>query len=137
MLSIIIPVLNEAAVLGPALDALLAQSGDYEVVVVDGGSGDGTAEIARRYPVTLVQKPATAPRGFGLQNTLGAAAARGYVLLFLHVDVRLPDGAVGLVQSALADPSSVGGGFLPTFAGAGAGLDRVTLGVIERVWRTR
>jgi len=137
MISIVIPVLDEAAIVGEALARLLSQPGDYEVVVVDGGSDDPTPEIVAGFPVTLVRRPAGAPRGFGFQSNLGAETARGDVLLFLHVDVRLPAGAIGLVQAALAAPGVVGGGFLPTFGGAGSGLDRLTLGGIERVWRAR
>ena len=46
MISIIVPVLNEVAIVGAALETLLRQAGDYEVIVVDGGSDDGTCDVA-------------------------------------------------------------------------------------------
>jgi hypothetical protein len=58
-------------------------------------------------------------------------------VLFLHADVQLPDGAVALVEHALADRRIVGGGFLPAFAGERPGVARISLGVVERVWQAR
>src|SRR4051812_36508689 len=107
MISIVIPVLNEAAIVGEALSALLRQRGSFEVLVVDGGSDDGTAALVSQFPVTLIRRSAQAPRGFGYQSNLGAARAQGDVLLFLHVDVGLPDGAIELVEAALRDPGVV------------------------------
>jgi len=76
--------------------------------VVDGGSRDGTDTLAReRSGVRLV----TAPRGRGPQLDAGARAARGRVLLFLHADARLPDGAVDLIRRTLAVPGVVAGAF--------------------------
>jgi rSAM/selenodomain-associated transferase 2 len=76
-------------------------------VVVDGGSGDGTADLARAAGARVL----TAPRGRGPQLNAGAAAARGDVLLFLHADVTLPADAPAWVARALADPRAVAGAF--------------------------
>jgi rSAM/selenodomain-associated transferase 2 len=77
-------------------------------VVVDGGSHDGTIESARRVPdVTAL----VSARGRAVQMNAGARAARGRVLLFLHADTWLPDGALAAVDDALADPAVVGGRF--------------------------
>jgi rSAM/selenodomain-associated transferase 2 len=97
-LSIIIPVLNEAAEIEAALNTLtpLRQRG-AEVAVVDGGSTDGSAELAR----PLADRVLTAPRGRATQMNAGAAAASGDVLLFLHVDTRLPDDADRLIADGL------------------------------------
>jgi len=77
-------------------------------VLVDGGSRDGTIEIARRVPdVTAL----VSPRGRAIQMNAGARAAHGRVLLFLHADTWLPDGALAAVGDALADPAVVGGRF--------------------------
>jgi rSAM/selenodomain-associated transferase 2 len=107
-LSIVVPVLNEAANVEPLLSDLLARGPEVEVVVADAGSADGTVEIVRRFPsVTLVE----GARGRARQMNAGARASRGDALLFLHADTALPAGAVEAIAGALADPSVVGGRF--------------------------
>lgn len=85
-LSVIIPTWNEARSL-PRLLRDLRRSGrrHFEVIVVDGGSTDGTVEVARRAGVRVLQ----AERGRGRQLRAGAAAAHARWLWFLHADVRL------------------------------------------------
>lgn len=114
MLSIIVPVLDEAATIEAALDRLasLRRTG-CDVVVADGGSRDGTPDIAARHCDRVV----TAPRGRASQMNAGAAAARGDVLLFLHADTRLPHGAEAAITAALADPAAVWGRFDVTIEG--------------------
>lgn len=108
MLSIIVPCLNEADGIGDALAALAPlRTRGSEVIVVDGGSSDGTVE--RSAP--LADCVLSAPRGRALQMNAGAARARGEILLFLHADTRLPDGAAGAIATALEDPTVVGGRF--------------------------
>lgn len=85
--SVVVPVLNEARVLpvlAPQLRALAA-TGRCEVVVVDGGSTDGTPELLERE-----FRVVCAPRGRACQMNAGARAASGDVLLFLHADSVLP-----------------------------------------------
>jgi len=97
--SIVMPVLNEAAGIEAALRALaLHRARGTEVIVVDGGSHDGTAELAR----PLADQVLSAPRGRAAQMNAGAAAATGDALLFLHADTRLPDDAGRLVRDGLA-----------------------------------
>jgi rSAM/selenodomain-associated transferase 2 len=93
-LSVVIPALNAAA----TLPAVLAALGDApaEVLVVDGGSTDGTAQAAARV--------ITAPRGRGTQIAAGVAAARGPWLLLLHADTRLAPGWAEAVRAAMASP---------------------------------
>jgi len=99
-LSIVIPVLDEAPLIGAALQALAPlRRGGAEVVVVDGGSSDGTPARA----VGLADRILAAPRGRGSQMNAGAAAASDDVLLFLHADTRLPAAADRLIRDALAD----------------------------------
>jgi len=101
-LSIIVPVLNEADSIGPALAALAPlRSRGHEVIVVDGGSDDGTAALAEPACDRLL----ATSRGRALQMNTGAAAAAGEVLLFLHADTRLPERADELVLVALAQRS--------------------------------
>jgi rSAM/selenodomain-associated transferase 2 len=104
-LSVIIPALQEADLIGEAVTAAAA-IGD-EVVVVDGQSTDGTGERARAAGARVL----SAARGRGGQLHAGAQAARGDVLLFLHADVRLPPEARPAVLAALADPAVPGGNF--------------------------
>lgn len=79
--SVVIPVLNEAARIEQAIDrAWLAGAG--EVIVVDGGSSDGTPEVATKARCFLLQSPS----GRARQQNLGATVAQGDWLLFLHVD---------------------------------------------------
>jgi rSAM/selenodomain-associated transferase 2 len=105
-LSVVVPALDEAPVLGATLSAA-RQPGVAELIVVDGGSRDATVAIARR----LADRVLAASRGRALQMNAGAAAARGDVLLFLHADSRPPAGYAALVAAALADPAVVGGRF--------------------------
>ncbi len=105
-ISVIIPVLNEVA----RIDAMLAGLGDFElheVIVVDGGSSDGTPErLAALGAVSL-----TSPPGRGAQMNVGAAHATGDVLLFLHADATLPEGAVEAMRGVLQDEGAVSGAF--------------------------
>ena len=110
MISVIVPALNEAERLGPFLDALESQAGDREVIVSDGGSRDGTPDIARRR-ARLV----TSPPGRAAQMNAGAAAARGDVFLFLHCDTTLPPGGLLLIEEAMRNPGAAGGGFTHRF----------------------
>lgn len=86
MLSIIIPTLNEEKFLPKLLDSIKNQDfKDYEIIVADAGSRDGTVEIAKRYG-SLVVKGGLLPAG----RNRGAEAATGDTFLFLDADVFLP-----------------------------------------------
>lgn len=108
-LSILIPAWNEAPLIADAVRC--AQAIGEEVIVVDGGSPDGTADITRTAGATVLQ----APKGRGPQLRAGAAAAAGDVLLVLHADARLPALARDAILGALADPEVIGGNFLNRF----------------------
>ena len=98
-LSIIVPVLDEAAGITAALDALQAlRARGHEVIVVDGGSADATQALAQ----PLADCVLAAPRGRAAQMNAGAALARGDAFVFLHADTRLPPGADVLLVEALA-----------------------------------
>jgi len=103
LLSVVIPTLDAATHL-PATLAALRDAPD-EVVVADGGSGDGTRELAERLGAHLV----VAPRGRGVQLAAGVAAARGDWLLLLHADTKLdPSWPVAAQDFMAAHPNSAG-----------------------------
>ncbi len=105
VLSIIVPALNEAAGIVSMLSALAPlRARGAEVIVVDGGSQDGTAELADSQADRVV----AALRGRARQMNAGAALARAPVLLFLHADTRLPEGADRSIQTAVAGGASWG-----------------------------
>ncbi len=107
-LSIVVPVLNESVTLPALLEQLLPlHRGGVEVIIADGGSEDGTAMIAKRAGFRLVRSE----RGRARQMNAGARSAGGDVLLFLHADSRLPNGAERLIYAALADGHHVWGRF--------------------------
>jgi rSAM/selenodomain-associated transferase 2/rSAM/selenodomain-associated transferase 1 len=115
LVSVIVPVLDEAAALPGLLDRLAALTGHVEVIVVDGGSRDATAQIARDHPSRPTVCTTTAGRA--RQMNCGASEAGGDVLLFLHADTALPDDAVGAIVEALRDPHVQGGNFALRFDG--------------------
>jgi len=107
-LSIIIPVLNEAANIVAALQALgILRARGAEVIVVDGGSVDNTAMLARPIADFVI----TSARGRATQMNAGAALARGDVLMFLHADTRLPADADRLARDGLAQSKRAWGRF--------------------------
>lgn len=95
--SIVVPVLDEARTLAATLAPLQPWRPAAEILVVDGGSRDGTREIA----APLADRVLQAPRGRALQMNAGATAAKAPALLFLHADTALPGDAVSLVCEAL------------------------------------
>jgi rSAM/selenodomain-associated transferase 2 len=106
--SIIMPLLNEEAILEQQLKQLVRQCAerDCELVIVDGGSTDRTIDIAQRFGRVMI-----AQRGRASQMNSGAAVATGQVLLFLHADTLLPDGAFCAIEHALNNQEVVGGAF--------------------------
>jgi rSAM/selenodomain-associated transferase 2 len=107
-LSIVIPTLDEAAIIGQSLAALAPlRARGAEVIVADGGSADATVALAQPHADCVI----AAPRGRARQMNAGAAVATGDVLLFLHADTRLPAGADALIGAGLAQPRRAWGRF--------------------------
>lgn len=129
-LSIIIPVLNEAAGIVDLLQSLQGfRSHGAEIIVADGGSGDATVQLA----LPLTDQVMTAPQGRASQMNAGAALARAPLLLFLHADTRLPDGALPLVAQAIAQ-GALWGRFDVVISGSTNGLGLI--GTMMN-WRSR
>jgi len=106
--AIVVPTLDEEEALARHLPAALAAADD--VVVSDGGSRDGTVELARRLGARVVVGPPCR----GGQLNRGAAACSAGLLLFLHADTALPPGGLELARAAVA-AGAVGGGFRVRF----------------------
>ena len=114
MISVIIPTLNERKALPATLDALLVQAGEFEVIVVDGGSTDATLDIVASYTgLRFLQSQ----RGRAEQMNAGARVARGEILLFLHADTLLSPNAITELNALECDSTCHAGGFHHAFSG--------------------
>ena len=103
-LSVIIPAINEAACIGRAVDSAW-HAGAHEVLVADGGSNDGTQQIAAEHRARVIESP----RGRATQQNAAARQATGDVLLFLHADNWL-DGQIAVqIRKALTSSRRVHG----------------------------
>lgn len=111
--SVIIPTLNESQRLRKTLPTI---GNAAEVIVADGGSTDGTRDVAAGLGARVVR---TAP-GRGLQMDAGASVAGGDVLVFLHADTRLPERWLESIEEALEDKLVVAGGFTLSVDSPGA-----------------
>ncbi|MDT0676561.1 TIGR04283 family arsenosugar biosynthesis glycosyltransferase [Autumnicola musiva] len=112
MISIVIPVLNEASHIKEVLNHTLSLAGDFEIIVVDGGSEDETMKIVDSFPVV---QTCSSVRGRSHQMNAGAALAKGEILLFLHADTFLPDNSLLKIMAVMKKESLVGGSFFLKF----------------------
>jgi rSAM/selenodomain-associated transferase 2 len=106
-ISVIVPVLNEAPLVGEFLRQVRDLGPGLEIIVVDGGSSDRTTSISQ----SLAHRVITAARGRASQMNAGVAIARGEVLWFLHADLKAPPNSISLITVALADADVAGGCF--------------------------
>ncbi len=113
LVSIVVPTFEERAQLPALFDHLDRLPGWWEVVLADGGSRDGTVELARAHGARVVQASGGRPG----QLNAAAREARGELLLFLHADSRLPTGAYGSLVAAVSDTLVAGGNFALRFDG--------------------
>ncbi|HMV26660.1 MAG TPA: TIGR04283 family arsenosugar biosynthesis glycosyltransferase [bacterium] len=137
MISVIIPVLNEGQWITYCIEQLKHQNGAFEVIVSDGGSTDGTLERVSElknlsFPCTVV----SGDKGRANQLNRGAQAAKGEVLLFLHVDCELPPNAFKSVEQFLSDPQCIGGGFQKKYNPENIlmRLYRIMINTIRTLW---
>jgi len=131
VLSIIVPVLNEARTIADTLQTLqLFRQRGVEVIVVDGGSDDDTAQLAQ----PLADRVMRGPRGRAAQMNEGAKVASGFIFLFLPSDITLPADADTQVMYGRARDTSVWGRFDMRLVG-----QHVFLPIVARImnWRSR
>lgn len=93
--SVIIPTFNEERSIISCVNRVRFLDPSVEIIIVDGGSVDNTVDLARQQDARVVMTT----KGRGIQCNRGAACASGTILLFLHADTRLPDGAFSLLRS--------------------------------------
>jgi rSAM/selenodomain-associated transferase 2 len=127
-ISIIIPTLNEAGNIKEAITSSQL-SNNTEIIVVDGGSKDETLLIAKSLGVKVI----ISPPGRANQMNIGAMAATGEILLFLHADTRLPTNFDEMIRTTLAKPGIVAGAFALQINAPNWGLRLVEFGV---KWRS-
>ncbi|MDJ0463856.1 TIGR04283 family arsenosugar biosynthesis glycosyltransferase [Streptomyces sp. H27-C3] len=116
--SIIVPVLNEEATIHSAVSRLCRDFPDCELIVVDGGSTDATAELAALHATVIASE-----RGRARQMNEGARHASGDILWFVHADTAIDPEALGQIRAVLADPAVAGGGLTLRFDRRTAGLN--------------
>jgi rSAM/selenodomain-associated transferase 2 len=107
IISLILPVLNEAPILAGVLSGL-PLTPDLEIILVDGGSIDATREVAAGFPHV---RWLSAPRGRGAQMNAGARVAQGDFFLFLHIDTILTTDHLAALRRAALDPRVGAGAF--------------------------
>lgn len=105
--SIIVPVFNEAPLIRPFLRHLRERAPGAEIIVADGGSSDGTTQLAAGFCDQLVRTE----RNRGEQMNAGARAACGDILWFVHVDAEVPSGCLDEIARIVDEPKVVGGYF--------------------------
>jgi rSAM/selenodomain-associated transferase 2 len=107
--SIIIPVLHESSIINQTIGHIrrIGSGFEFEIIVVDGDKEGGTINSIKHNDVVKI----VSPRGRGIQMNYGAAAAKGYVLLFLHTDTELPEEAFAGISSVLVNRDYAGGAF--------------------------
>ena len=123
MISVVIPALNEEALIGRTIEKAFEGS-NVEVILADGGSKDACRELSARQGARIV----TSPRGRACQMNRGAGAARGEILLFLHADTLLCEGYDNAVRLMLADPEISMGAFSLGFDRGSFSLDLIATG---------
>ena len=105
--SVIVPVLNEASLIRPFLQHLRDRAPEAEIIVADGRSTDDTADLSVGFCDQLVRSEPNR----AVQMNVGARAAHGEVLWFVHVDAEIPWGCLGEIEQIMDDPKVAGGFF--------------------------
>ncbi|MEN6621294.1 MAG: TIGR04283 family arsenosugar biosynthesis glycosyltransferase [Smithella sp.] len=130
--SLIIPVFREAAIINRTIENIrkIKKSADFEIIVVDGDPDGNTIREIKDKDVNGL----LSVKGRGNQLNAGAARAKGNILIFLHVDTRLPSNALEHIANAFKDNTCIGGAF-----DLGIDSGRKAMRIIEKMasWRSR
>ena len=118
MISIITPLLDEEGYVKPFLVHLREVEGDFELIMVDGGSNDGTLMEVEKFRNEFDRgfKLLEYSRGRAIQMNKGAQVACGDILLFLHVDCFIPKDSLKLIENEIYEKKNIGGGFRQAFS---------------------
>lgn len=122
----VLPAFNEERTLGPVLDGIRSACPSFDLVVVDDGSHDRTAEVARRHGAIVLRHPFNMGYGAALQTAYKYAAAAGYpVLVQLDADGQHDPSFVPVLARRIVEGQAdavvgsrflVGAGYIPPFA---------------------
>jgi rSAM/selenodomain-associated transferase 2 len=117
MISIITPLLNEESYIGPYVRHLGTLQGDFELILVDGGSSDRTMEEIERNMRVLDNRITVLKTNAGRANQMnkGAEKANGNILLFLHADCFIPTDSLKTIEKEISTRKVVGGAFKHSF----------------------
>jgi rSAM/selenodomain-associated transferase 2 len=118
MISIITPILNESENIKPFLNHLNTLEGDFELILVDGGSTDNTISVVNKNKNIFKRKLklVKTQQGRGKQMNAGAKIAEGNILLFLHVDCTLEKDVINLIENEIKSKKIIGGGMVQAFS---------------------
>lgn len=109
-ISVIIPCFNGASTLEDCLASVFASThGDFEVIVVDDGSGDATLEVARKYDCRILALPNNC--GAAAARNIGARAAVGEILFFLDADIAVPPNVLEQIDETFVERPEIGAAF--------------------------
>jgi rSAM/selenodomain-associated transferase 2 len=126
MISIITPILNEEGYVMPFIAHIRDLEGDFELIMVDGGSSDGTLKEVENSMDGHRIKLLRTQRGRAIQMNKGAEAACGDILLFLHVDCFIAKDSLKLIETEIYVEKNIGGGFKQYFSDPDAFLKFVS-----------
>jgi rSAM/selenodomain-associated transferase 2 len=117
MISIITPVLNEEENIRRFMDHVNGLDGEFELILIDGGSSDGTMEEIEkeRQDFSHHIKVLESERGRGLQMNRGTREANGDIFLFLHVDSEIERDSLKVIEQRIYEDGIIGGGFFHSF----------------------
>jgi rSAM/selenodomain-associated transferase 2 len=118
MISIITPIINEQEFIAPFIKHINTLQGDFELILIDGGSTDNTyKEINKNLPYSTKKITVLSThQGRGHQMNTGAAKAQGTILLFLHIDCTIDPGTIPTIQKTINQQHTIGGGLTQTFS---------------------
>lgn len=113
LVSVIIPVFNEARTLGSTIAAIHSETAPLETIVVDSESSDDSAAVAEKAGARIIRSHV---RQRAHQLNLGAQQARAEIIVFLHADTILPPTAIDRMVNVLRVPTIAGGAFRRRYA---------------------